>query len=82
MHAAVRFSSFSDGAVTLLNWPRDGYIEIAPKYWAVTRIRLDPGPMKLPIGHVSVPAPAPQQSWSNVSTIHAYHRASDCARRR
>jgi hypothetical protein len=38
-------------------WPRDRYLELAPKYWGRTRARLDVEEMKLPIGHVTVPAP-------------------------
>jgi hypothetical protein len=26
----------------LAHWPRDRYLELAPKYWASTRARLDP----------------------------------------
>lgn len=44
-------------------WPRDRYLELAPKYWARTRARLDEAELKLPIGHVTVPPlPAEQQS--------------------
>ena len=38
-------------------WPRDRYLELAPKYWARTRARLDPIEMKAPLGHVTVPPP-------------------------
>jgi hypothetical protein len=43
-------------------WPRDRYLELAPKYWARTRARLDPRELELPLGHVTVPPPARQQS--------------------
>ena len=39
-------------------WPRDRYLELAPKYWARTRARLDATELALPIGHVTVPPPA------------------------
>jgi transposase len=42
-------------------WPRDRYLELAPKYWARTRARLDQAQLKLPLGHVTVP-PAEQKS--------------------
>lgn len=43
-------------------WPRDRYLELAPKYWLATRARLDPEELELPLGFVSVPpAPAEQQ---------------------
>lgn len=38
-------------------WPHDRRIELAPKYWARTRARLDPRELELPLGHVSVPPP-------------------------
>ena len=38
-------------------WKRDRYLELAPKYWAETRARLDDVEMERPLGHVTVPAP-------------------------
>jgi hypothetical protein len=38
-------------------WPRDRYLELAPKYWAATRVRLVEGELALPLGHITVPAP-------------------------
>jgi hypothetical protein len=38
-------------------WPSDRLIELAPKYWARTRARLDPRELELPLGRVSVPPP-------------------------
>jgi transposase len=46
-------------------WPRDRYLELAPKYWARTRARLDQGELELPLGHVTVPPPAKQQASSD-----------------
>ena len=43
-------------------WPRHRYLELAPKYWARTRARLDPRELELALGHVTVPPPAQQQS--------------------
>jgi transposase len=39
-------------------WPRDRYLELAPKYWARTRARLDADELAKPIGRVTVP-PSP-----------------------
>jgi transposase len=39
------------------SWPRDRYLELAPKYWARTRARLLEAELALPLGHVTVPAP-------------------------
>ena len=38
-------------------WPRERYLELAPRYWADTRGRLDASELARPIGHVSVPPP-------------------------
>jgi transposase len=39
------------------HWPRDRYLELAPKYWARTRARLRQDEIALPIGSLTVPAP-------------------------
>lgn len=41
----------------LAHWPRDRYLELAPKYWALTRARLDAGQLALELGPLTVPAP-------------------------
>ena len=38
-------------------WPRARYLELAPRYWADTRGRLDAGELARPLGHVTVPPP-------------------------
>jgi hypothetical protein len=38
-------------------WPRDRYLELAPKYWAATRARLFESELALPLGHITLPAP-------------------------
>ena len=38
-------------------WPRDRYLELAPKYWTRTRARLDAKELELAVGHVTVPPP-------------------------
>lgn len=42
-------------------WPSDRLLELAPKYWATTRARLDPRELESPLGHLSVPAPPTAQ---------------------
>lgn len=42
-------------------WPRERYLELAPKYWARTRARLDPTELARPLGHISVPGPIPPE---------------------
>lgn len=41
----------------LAHWPRDRYLELAPKYWARTRARLDPAELALEVGPLTVPPP-------------------------
>ncbi len=41
----------------LAHWPRDRYLELAPKYWAATRVRLDASELAAEIGPLTVPPP-------------------------
>jgi transposase len=41
----------------LAHWPRDRYLELAPKYWAATRARLDAAELAVEIGPLTVPPP-------------------------
>jgi transposase len=41
-------------------WPRDRYLELAPKYWAATRARLNPVELADEVGPLTIP-PAPQE---------------------
>ena len=43
----------------LAHWPSDRYLELAPKYWAATRTRLNPLELALEIGPLAVPPPLP-----------------------
>lgn len=45
----------------LPQWPRDRYLELAPKYWAATRARLVPAELEAEIGWFTIP-PAPEQT--------------------
>ena len=42
-------------------WPRDRYLELAPKYWAATRTRIPSAELDVEIGNVTVPPPVPPQ---------------------
>ena len=42
-------------------WPRDRYLELAPKYWAATRARLDQRQLERPLGPITVPPPVSEQ---------------------
>lgn len=46
-------------------WPRDRYLELAPKYWPATRARLSPKELQLPLGHITVPPPSKEQPSSD-----------------
>ena len=41
----------------LAHWPKERYIELAPKYWAQTRARLDPAELAREIGALTIPPP-------------------------
>jgi len=38
-------------------WPKDRHIELAPKYWAATRARLDAAELEQEIGWLTIPPP-------------------------
>lgn len=42
----------------LPHWPRDRYLELAPRYWSATRARLDPQELDQELGPLNVPEPA------------------------
>jgi transposase len=42
-------------------WPRNRYLELAPKYWAATRARIPAGQLEAEIGVVTVPPPVTSQ---------------------
>jgi transposase len=44
----------------LAHWPRERYLELAPKYWARTRARLDPVQLAAEFGPLTVPPPEQQ----------------------
>lgn len=43
----------------LAHWPRDRYLELAPKYWHATRARLDAAELAMEIGLLTVPPVLP-----------------------
>jgi transposase len=40
-------------------WPRDRYLELAPKYWSATRTRIPAAELDVEIGNITVPPPQP-----------------------
>jgi transposase len=47
-------------------WPRDRYLELAPKYWTATRARISERELEIEVGDITVPPPlpAPEQTAS------------------
>jgi transposase len=45
----------------LAHWPRDRYLELAPKYWAATRARLIPDELARELGYLTLPPPLPTE---------------------
>jgi hypothetical protein len=46
----------------LPHWPKDRNIELAPKYWAATRLRLDATQPEAEVGPLTVPPKLPQST--------------------
>lgn len=55
LHALDPEAYFRDFFRVLPHWPNDRYLELAPKYWAATRARLDPNQLAQEIGPLDVP---------------------------
>ena len=45
----------------LPQWPRDRYLELAPKYWLATRARLDAAELDVEVGWLTIPPTSPPQ---------------------
>ena len=46
-----------DVLTVLPHWPRDRYLELAPRYWRITRARLDPVELDREVGWITIPEP-------------------------
>ena len=46
----------------LPHWPRDRYLELAQRYWRITRARLDPDELARELEPLTVPEP-PLPTW-------------------
>jgi transposase len=60
----MRCSSCPTGIRVLPYWPRERFLELAPKFWVATRARLDPRQLADEVGLIDVPPPmtdAPQE---------------------
>lgn len=61
LHSLDPEAYFADVLRVMPYWPRDRYLELAPKYWASTRARLDPAELARPLGHATVPDALPPE---------------------
>jgi len=52
----------------LAHWPRDRYLELAPKYWTQTRARLDSAELAAEIGVLTIPPALPASPEEQQST--------------
>ncbi|WP_245769065.1 IS66 family transposase [Stigmatella aurantiaca] len=52
----------------LAHWPRERYLELAPKYWAATRARLAATELDAEVGELAVPAPLTSSAEEQVSS--------------
>jgi hypothetical protein len=57
-------------------WPRERYLELAPKYWSRTVGRLDPKELDAELGHITVPAPLPAEQHPPSGRAVARHRSA------
>jgi transposase len=62
LHALDPESYLRDIFRVLAHWPKERYLELAPKYWAKTRARLDPVELALEIGTLTIPPPPPSEA--------------------
>lgn len=64
LHGIDVESYFTDLVRVLPYWPRDRYLELAPKYWPRTRAELVADELAKAVGHVTVPPPPTEQQSS------------------
>jgi transposase len=67
LHGLDPESYLRDVFRVLAHWPRDRHLELAPKYWAQTRARLDPAELGVEIGTLTVPPPLPSAAGEQVA---------------
>jgi transposase len=59
LHAVDPYPYLDEVLRVLPYWPKDRYLELAPKYWRATRARLRPEQLDVPLAAFDVPPPAP-----------------------
>jgi transposase len=61
LHALDPEAYIRDLLRVLAHWPKDRFLELAPKYWAATRARLDAAQLAREVGDLTVPPPPAEQ---------------------
>ena len=56
LHAIAPEQYLEDVLRLLPYWPAERYLELAPKYWAVTRAKLTPQELESPVGAFTIPS--------------------------
>ena len=59
LHAHEPEEYLRDIIRVLPHWPKDRYLELSPKYWAATRVRIDPAELAAEVGYLTVPSTTP-----------------------
>ena len=67
LHGLDAESYLRDLFRVLSEWPRDRYLELAPKNWAATRARLEPDQLARPLGRLTIPAAPTQETAADCS---------------
>jgi transposase len=57
LHKLDPFSYLEEILRVLPYWPRERYLELAPKHWTATRSRLNPEELEMPISAFEIPPP-------------------------
>ena len=57
LHGVDPFVYFDEVFRVLPYWPRDRYVELAPRHWLATRAALDPTELERPLSTVTIPPP-------------------------
>jgi transposase len=57
LHAIDPHQYLDDVLRVLPHWPKERYLELAPKYWQATRAKLDPVELDAPLCSFTIPVP-------------------------
>jgi len=57
LHGLDPYQYLAEVLRVLPYWPHDRYLELSPKYWPVTRVRLNPRELAAPLSSFEIPLP-------------------------